>query len=475
MLRELIRNARRRLLFNEALKQFAFSGALAIGGLAVLLTVGTRYLEWWVLASFAAAVCGWAAVKLRKRLPGDYVAAVWLDDKAGLHDALSTAHYFATSTTKLTPEAEAILLAQREQAESVAGGVNVAAAVPFRFPRALYGLGALLLVSSGLVGLRYFYGHGLNLRAPITEVIFQDLAATKSQGTRSSPLSGKPASDYEEAESLLSKLGLGTDIRKTPNEDLDQALANALQAANPAGDDSSPDAGKPDPIEPSDAQNNPSKDSQPQPGDAGQPNTSDQKGSDQSGKKPDQNDKSLLSKLKEAMDNLMGSPGEAADQKSDPQKSKSDQSPSGTKEGQSGQGDNKSPAESEAAGDAQKSPSAGQSAGNKPDAPSVAGAEDGEKAAKESAQLKAMGKISELIGKRSGQVTGESMIEVESGDQKLRTAYKDKSAAHGEGTGEVGRDQIPLSVQEYVQEYFQQVRKPAAPRASRTGDASASP
>ena len=95
----------------------------------------------------------------------------------------------------------------------------------------------------------------------------------------------------------------------------------------------------------------------------------------------------------------------------------------------------------------------------------MAGANDGDKAAKEAAQLKAMGKISELIGKRSGQVTGESMIEVQSGDQKLRTAYKDKSAAHGEGMGDVGRDQIPLSVQEYVQEYFQQVRKPESKAA----------
>jgi len=57
-------------------------------------------------------------------------------------------------------------------------------------------------------------------------------------------------------------------------------------------------------------------------------------------------------------------------------------------------------------------------------------------------------------------VTGESMIEVQSGNQKLQTAYKDKAASHGEGTGEVSRDEIPLSVQAYVQEYFQQVRKP---------------
>ena len=81
-----------------------------------------------------------------------------------------------------------------------------------------------------------------------------------------------------------------------------------------------------------------------------------------------------------------------------------------------------------------------------------------------------MGKISELIGKRSEQVTGESMIEVQSGNQKLQTAYKDKSATHGEGAGEVGRDQIPVSEQAYVQEYFQQVRKRRKRRAGKRED-----
>src|SRR5437868_1302732 len=100
MLQELIHNARRRLFFNEVLKQFALSAALAIGGLALLLILGTRYLEWWVVGIFAVGVTGWAAAKLRKHLPSDYAAAVWLDDKASLHDSLSTAYYFSTRDAK---------------------------------------------------------------------------------------------------------------------------------------------------------------------------------------------------------------------------------------------------------------------------------------------------------------------------------------------------------------------------------------
>jgi len=62
--------------------------------------------------------------------------------------------------------------------------------------------------------------------------------------------------------------------------------------------------------------------------------------------------------------------------------------------------------------------------------------------------MKAMGKISELIGKRSEQ--GDRRIDDRRAvrNQKLQTAcYKEKAATHGEGTGEVSRDEIPLSVQ----------------------------
>ena len=470
MLQELIHNARRRLLFNEVVKQFALSAALAIGGLALLLTLGTRYVEWWVVVLFAAGVTVWAAAKLRKRLPSDYAAAVWLDDKAGLHDSLSTAHYFATKSRTLTPAAEAILLAQRGQAEAVASDVNVAIAVPFRFPKALYGLAALLLVSTGLVTLRYFYGHELNLSAPITEVMFQDLAAVKS------PKAAKPGradkkEEYDEARSLLSKLGLGTDLDEKQDEKLDEALADALQSAEKtpgSGEDAKLDQkmDKGDPLDaPRDApKNNGSQagdDSKKSPGDNG-----DSQGSQSASKSGEKAEKSLLSKLKDALDNMKGAPPPPGDKKSgaSQQQSKpSSQQQAGQQQGESGDEENKTAADGEANGNAQKSNSPGQTSGNtndKQEGPSAAGSEDGEKAIKAAAQMKAMGKISELIGKRSEEVTGDSMIEVQSGNQKLQTAYKDKAATHAEGTGEVSRDEIPLAVQAYVQEYFQQVRKP---------------
>lgn len=471
MLRKLIQTARRRLFFNEALRQFALSTALAIGGLALLLTLGTRYVEWWVVAIFAAGVTAWAIVQLRRRLPTDYAAAVWLDEKIGLHDTISTAHYFEARGHS-DPKTEAVLRAQRGQAESMAGDVDVAIAVPFRFPKALYGLAALLLVSTGLVSVRYFYGHNLNLSAPITEVVFQDLAAVKPPLTKQAHAPDRHE-EFEEARSLLSKLGLGADLEEKPDQKLDQALADALRSAEktPGSDENAkydPSLNKGDPLDqPKDA---PKNNSGPQSGDSNKKNGdpgSDSPGNQNSGQSGEKSEKSLLAKLKDAMENMMGSPKQQSEKKNGDSKQKSKASSSkmdpSEEAGQAGDEENKMSADGKAEGASQKSNSPGQTSGNSPDkeeGPAAAGSEDGEKAIKAAAQSKAMGKISELIGKRSEQVTGESMIEVQSGNQRLQTAYKDKAATHGEGAGEVSRDQIPLSVQAYVQEYFQQVRKP---------------
>jgi hypothetical protein len=74
-----------------------------------------------------------------------------------------------------------------------------------------------------------------------------------------------------------------------------------------------------------------------------------------------------------------------------------------------------------------------------------------------------MGKISEIIGKRAQNITGEVMVEVSSGKQQLKTEYSQRDATHVEAGGEINRDEVPLAYQQYVQQYFAQVRKmPAA-------------
>jgi len=91
------------------------------------------------------------------------------------------------------------------------------------------------------------------------------------------------------------------------------------------------------------------------------------------------------------------------------------------------------------------------------DSQSGVGRQDGDKAARESEQLKAMGKLAEIIGKRSASVTGDMVVENPSGKQGLKTGYSRHLGQHADLGGEINRDEIPLMYQQYVREYMQQI------------------
>ncbi len=154
------------------------------------------------------------------------------------------------------------------------------------------------------------------------------------------------------------------------------------------------------------------------------------------------------------------------------QQSAKNETPSGEK-GQAGKGaQEKGESQSDAEGQPDSDSQAGQqaqgrlnNAANQTPAQggSGIGNQDGSKEIKAAAQLKAMGKISEIIGQRAATVSGETSVEVQSGSQKLHTDYSNTKAAHGETDGDVTRDEIPLGLQAYVQQYFAEIRKPAVP------------
>jgi hypothetical protein len=91
------------------------------------------------------------------------------------------------------------------------------------------------------------------------------------------------------------------------------------------------------------------------------------------------------------------------------------------------------------------------------DSQSGVGRQDGDKEARESEQLKAMGKLAEIIGKRSASVTGDMVVENPSGKQGLKTSYSRRVGQHADLGGEINRDEIPLMYQQYVREYMQQI------------------
>ena len=460
MVEELINRARRRFVMNEGLAQTALAASVAIGGFALLLIVGTRYLEVWTVSLFAAAGIGIGAWQLRRRVPGSYETARRVDENAGLQDALSTALYFSRHEPSNGSGSEEFRVAQREYAEKISGSVQLETAVPFTFPRAVYVMAGMAILVSALIGLRYRTGQGIDLRAPITQVLFQDLAA---------PIAGKK------------------DIKKDARGNraaMEKAIDQALQGPRP-DDKKEPDTKK------AETKADSTRPAGGDPMENNDPSVFDQvdlEGNQASSKEGEDGEKktkdltqaekeSLLSKLKEAVENLLSkNKKELQDAQKNQQQAKRGDPKNGEKsagqkgEKQKGQDDQANEQEADAEAEAERAKQdANSKQNNSSQTPQEAkegdgiGKQDGKKEIKLAEQLKAMGKISEIIGQRSSDVTGETTIELQSGDQSLTTAYSNTKAAHGETDGDVTRDQIPLALQAYVQEYFQQVRKvPAA-------------
>jgi hypothetical protein len=482
MVEDLIRRARRRFLLNETLSQFAFAAAVSVAGFVLVLIFGTRYLEWWTLGIFAAVGLGIGTWRVYRRTPSPYTAAVRLDENAQLHDALSTALHFSSHDTGISGE---FRQSQRIQAESMAGDVQLDRAVPFVFPRSLYAMAALCVLASALVALRYGSGHGLNLRAPLTQLLFEDESIRDAK--KAQALYPKSKKWMDEAQSLLSKLGMGPNPNEPQPSDpdaLDKAIEQALQnTPDPSGQnqkgggqdgktgqtkagDASKDAPSGDPIDNGEQQANNDQDGQEgssqKAGDPGSKSASGKNGSPSS-------KESLLSRLKDAVSNMLSkSDKENGTSSPKDQQSAKNETPSGEK-GQAGKGaQEKGESQSDADGQPDADSQSGQQAQGRLNSQasktpaqggSGIGNQDGSKEIKAAAQLKAMGKISEIIGQRAATVSGETSVEVQSGNQKLHTDYSNTSAAHGETDGDVTRDEIPLALQAYVQQYFQEVRK----------------
>ena len=487
MIEDLIRRARRRFVLNATLAQFAFAAAVFVVGFVLMLIFGTRFLEWWTLGIFAAAGLAVGAYRVYQQTPDTYTTAVRVDESAKLHDTLSTALYFKDNATASV----AFRDSQRAQAEVVAVGVQLKHAVPFVVPRTLYAMAALCVLASALVALRYGMGHGLNLRAPLTQVLFEDEAIRDAKKAQS--LYPKSQKQWmQEAQSLLSKLGMQPDPKEpVPGDEdaLDKAIEQAMQnpgdtsaqskqggATGKTGQtkagESSKDGQSGDPIDNGDQQT-----AQDQKGSEGaNPKSGDPNSKSSAGKNgAPSNSESLLSRLKDAVQNMLSKSDKQSDASAqkNQQASKNDQ-PNGAK-GQAGKGAQEKGESQADAQDGQPdsdSQNAQQAQGrlNSPanQTPSQGGSgigsQDGSKELKEAAQLKAMGKISEIIGQRAATVSGETSVEVQSGSQKLHTDYSTTSAAHVETDGDVTRDEIPLALQAYVQQYFNEVRK-AGPAA----------
>src|SRR5579884_2222318 len=105
MIRELLEDARQRLLYNQLAAQFTFAVSLVLAAVILLLLAGTQILDWRILA--VLIVCGavFGLVRTIRRLPSLYQIAVLIDRRAQLFDTLSTAWVFELGQGTAHPSA----------------------------------------------------------------------------------------------------------------------------------------------------------------------------------------------------------------------------------------------------------------------------------------------------------------------------------------------------------------------------------
>jgi hypothetical protein len=472
----LVRRARRRCLASLAIEHGAWSTSAALAAALILLVAGTQILDWyWLLAAAAVGLSasGW---RLRKRIPSAYRAAQLVDRNLGTEDAVSTAFYFGAFAAG-QDLLEELKQAQHRAASELARDADVRRAVPIRMPRALYLTASLALSAGALFGWRYGVTRSLDLRPPLVNLAFDTFRVTP---VRESSMRKTPAQRLIDEQ--LEKMGIPANeppARAPANETADDAT-RATRAPDgdltaPRDEHTAPEAsGQGDGTD--DAKGERASDGAPRDG-----ATEDQPPAGAPAKyrnAPPEQSNPLLDKLRDAMANLLAKmkikpPPGLPTRAGGSQGAKKGRQASRSEKGAPGQGEQSAESAERAdarggqPGEGEQSAQAGQGQpSSRPaqqpstqDGKSGIGRQDGDKKLRDAAQLAAMGKLSEILGRRSAEIGGEIMVEVKSGKQDLKTQYSRSSATHADSGGEIHRDEIPLLYQPYVEQYFEQVHK----------------
>lgn len=480
----LLERARRRQVAQLVLEQSGLALGVAFAGSILLLLVGTQILDWYWLALLFAGAFMFGLWRTLRAVPSSYSLAQQIDSRLGSHDAISTAHNYEAMER---PAREDVRLAQREQAEQFARSVNIAETFPFFLPKTLYATAGVALVALGMFALRYGVTHSLDLRPSLVQIAFDNFFQPDGKAP------GKKSALRKKFEEEMQKLGFNVNSQDTeasdPSRVADTTMSNAetdvnspgeadssskMKASNVPSDQPSGDSpGDPKADKSASSTNDGSNAEQPADGNDGQPQNGNQKAT-KDNKQSNGENSSLMDKMKDAMANLMDKLKASSKQDGKQSAQNSQQNQKGQQgQGEKGQQAGKQQSNGGQAQDQQSdqqsqgdpSQSAQGKSGDKSaeksasDAKSGVGKQDGDKSNREAEQLAAMGKISEILGKRAKDMTGEMMVEVSNGKQQLKTQYSSKSAAHAGVGGEIQRDEVPLEYHEFVQQYFEQIRK----------------
>ena len=476
----LVGRARRRLFHNELFNQTAHAATAILLAFILLLLLGTQILDWRWIAGVSVVAAGTALYRARKRRPSLYSAAQVVDHRLALADTLSTAVFFQEGAPlQVSPEVREF---QHDRAKALAESLDVRRAIPYAMPRAVYALVVVALVAGSLFALRYGILGRLDLQPPLAHMLQQQLLGNRPETAKNNARK-PPQSPDPQDEALASmndpdpqsmqpdnSVSDGNDAASDPSADKkDSSQSGDKQDGDRNGKASADD-------QEAKAESDPSQSGQNSNSEAGKQEQKQQSG------KPDGNNSaensSLLNKAKDMLQNMLSSlkppqsnPGNQQ-QNGDPKNQQGkdqqkQQDKNGQKQNSSQKADESQGEQGEQSQDQQDQ---SQQANGKNDSKpmnkqpgSGAGNQDGDKRIKQAEDLAAMGKITEIIGKRSATVTGEATVEVQSTSQQLKTAYAAGTAQHGQSGGEIDRDEIPVAMQPFVQEYFKQARKPAPP------------
>ena len=506
-LQTLIEDGRRRRLFQSVCDHLVVALAAVFAGAILLLLVGTQILDWYWLALLFVGAFGYGLWTVVRKAPSRYQIAQLLDERLHLYDAVSTAFHFAGADQWVSAE---VREAQSMQAQEAAAGVDVRAALPFEWPRHTLWAAGLAMAALSLFGVRYLVTQSMDTKPSLVAMAFENFFTPAADKDGSQQAKNSKKNKYDDPD--MEKLGIQVNNAETKRDDLDPGndatnIVDTPDVNNPDNGDNGKSKSKTDKIE-AKAEGKDSGDEEGEKGkegaeskdkdsgDQGDNSSGDSKQQQKADKqKQDKNgeqkgDKSsLMDKMKDAMQNMLNKlKQEGQQQKSGQQQNakdgqqngkgqqKSDDKGQQDKNGQqqSGQGeqqDQKAEAQGQQGQKQENAQGKGGDQGKQPQSPdskSGVGKSDGNKDIEAAENAKAMGKISEILGKRQKDISGEMMIEVSSGKQQLKTSYSGQTSSHKESGGEINRDEVPLIYQQYVEKYFDQIRgtsgtKPATP------------
>jgi len=493
----LVRRAHRRRLFQLLTDEGALACAIALGGGIVLLVLGTEILAWYWLALLFTAGLGLGAYRLRKNVESRYEVACTLDRNLALKDALSTALYFAEHPERTNSP---VVEQQREMAQEAARAADLRRGLPYAVSRSVYISALLALIVGGLCALRYGVTGTMDLHRSLVQIAHDGFFDSTSKRADARKKPGDPrAKDWANPAGLKYDPWEAQPIDQTGNPEMSLATidtpdvdnsnnkgpaADPQAKGNPSKNDPDSSTDSPDGSERSSGSNDQSPDGSSAPDKEGGKSGAPPQGADQKGQNPGESS-SITDKMKDALANLLskfksqpkGSNGKQSGSQNQPgtqqQNAQNKQSnPNGSPTpgkpqdnamaNPDGQGGQDSQGTEQAKSGQGKSNSKSDDRSNSQEGKSGIGRQDGDKSVKEAEQLAAMGKISEIIGKRAANVSGELTVEVENSNQQLRTPYAQRDAHHEQAGGEINRDEIPVAFEAYVQQYFEQVRKQAA-------------